>query len=57
MAALSSIVSITARQSAVWRKCETCTTLAPLAPDETKCATCRAESARRSGRRRLPRAA
>ncbi|GIM84795.1 hypothetical protein Aco04nite_93190 [Winogradskya consettensis] len=57
MAALFSIVSITARQSTVWRTCKTCTALAPLTPDETKCATCRAEPARRSGRRRLPRAA
>jgi hypothetical protein len=56
MAAIASIIRIAARQSAIWRECTGCKDLAPLAPDETKCATCRAEP-QRPGRRRLPRAA
>ena len=56
VADIASIIRITARQSAVWRMCAGCTALGPLAPDETKCADCRAEP-QRPRRRRLPRAA
>jgi hypothetical protein len=56
MASLASLVRITARQSACWRECHGCTDLAPLAPNETHCQSCRTER-RRATARRLPRAA
>ena len=43
MASISSIVRVSARQSACWRECKGCTDLAPLAPNATHCNACRAE--------------
>jgi hypothetical protein len=57
MASLASCVRITARQSAFWRECAGCTGLAPLAPDETHCPACKADSQARTARRRTARAA
>lgn len=57
MASLASLVRVSARQSAWWRDCQGCTTLAPLAPDETHCSACVAEPEVRSVRRRSARAA
>jgi hypothetical protein len=53
MTTLAACVRITARQSAVWRRCCRCDVLAPLAPDQAHCRTCRTSPAckrRRCGR-------
>jgi hypothetical protein len=57
MASLASCVRITARQSALWRECAGCTALAPLAPDQTHCPSCKANPVTRTARRRTARAA
>jgi ribosomal protein L40E len=56
MASLASLVTITAGQSAVWRRCRSCDALSPLAPNHTHCRTCRSNP-QRTSRSRLPRAA
>ena len=38
---LASCVRLTTKRSAVWRACAACDVLAPLAPDEKRCPTCR----------------
>lgn len=43
-------VRVSTRRSAVWRHCAGCGALAPLAPNETHCPTCR--PATRTPRRR-----
>ena len=57
MASLASCVRITARQSALWRECAGCTALAPLAPTQTHCPSCKARPVTRTARRRTARAA
>ena len=57
MAALVSMLRVSARQSACWRECVGCGDLAPLAPDETHCSACPPRPQQRVTRRRLPRAA
>jgi hypothetical protein len=57
MASLASLVTISARQSTVWRECSGCTDLAPLPPNQTYCKACRAGRRRVTTRRPLPRAA
>ena len=57
MASLASCVRITARQSALWRVCAGCAGLAPLAPDQTHCPACKADTQTRTARRRPARAA
>lgn len=37
---LAACVRVTAKHSAVWRTCAGCGSLAPLAPDETRCRGC-----------------
>ncbi|WP_409074235.1 hypothetical protein [Micromonospora chalcea] len=58
---IAAAVRITTKSNAVWRDCNGCGSLAPLAPDETRCRSCRQPStarrrpavgARRSGRNR-----
>lgn len=58
---IATAVRITTKSNAIWRDCTGCGFLAPLAPDETRCRTCRqpftarrrpASGARRSGRNR-----
>ncbi len=38
---LASHVRVTTKRSAAWRECAGCAVLAPLAPDENRCAACR----------------
>jgi hypothetical protein len=57
MASLAQIITISSRQSAVWRECQGCTDLAPLAPDQTHCKACKAVPETRPARRRPARAA
>lgn len=46
-------VRVTTKSSAVWRNCDRCDVLAPLAPDERCCRSCRPSSrSRRTGRNR-----
>ena len=52
MASLAQIITISSRrQSAVWRECQGCTALAPLAPDATHCKSCTANPQTRTARR------
>lgn len=57
MASLAQIITISSRRSAVWRECQGCTGLAPLAPAETHCPDCKANPQTRTARRRPARAA
>ena len=57
MASLAQIISISSRQSAVWRECQGHAGLAPLAPAETHCPDCKANPQTRTARRRSARAA
>lgn len=43
MASIVSMVRVSARQSAVWRRCTGCLSLTPLSPAATHCKSCRAE--------------
>ncbi|MFG1844082.1 hypothetical protein [Micromonospora carbonacea] len=50
---IAAAVRITTKSSAVWRDCNGCGSLAPLAPAEQHCRPCRQSSrSRRTGRNR-----
>lgn len=57
MASLAQIITVSSQRSAVWRECQGCTGLAPLAPAETRCPDCKANPQTRTARRRSARAA
>lgn len=44
---IAAAVRITTKNSAVWRDCRSCGGLAPLAPDEDRCRSCRQPHASR----------
>lgn len=44
--ALAACARLTSRQNAVWKACSVCGLLAPLAPDQARCADCESERTR-----------
>ncbi|SCL64959.1 hypothetical protein GA0070604_5327 [Micromonospora eburnea] len=44
---IAAAVRITTKSSAVWRDCDRCGRLAPLAPDQDRCRDCRQPSVSR----------